>query len=199
MEYNERLMSDALQGSKDALKELKSNAGAGSAEAQYYLAMYHAKVSGGEHDPDYQYWMKKAIDNGYETGIIRTELVDSWHVSNEKKKSVSSYRKHNIWFYFGLEGRVNRSFYVLSTIVYFVLSTTLSGYIKELSQSESNGFVVIVLAVLCLTLSVLWIALSVKRLHDLNCSGWLIFVPLVQLWLFCAKGSNEENDYGEPM
>lgn len=62
MKYNERLLHEALEGNKDSFKELKFNAGAGDAEAQYYYAQYYAKVS----DEDFRYWIRKAIvENKY--------------------------------------------------------------------------------------------------------------------------------------
>ena len=80
MEYNEKLMNEALQGSKSSLKELKSNAGSGSAEAQYYLALYYSKGEKGELDPNCQYWIEKAIDNGYVPGngvAMTQEQIDA--------------------------------------------------------------------------------------------------------------------------
>ena len=59
MEYNERLMNEAIQGDDDSLKELKFNASSGDSRAQYYLAMYYAKICGHLHDPDYWYWKEK--------------------------------------------------------------------------------------------------------------------------------------------
>ena len=41
MNNYEQLMQEASQGNKKAYKELYSYAGSGSAEAQYYLALYY--------------------------------------------------------------------------------------------------------------------------------------------------------------
>ena len=46
--------------------------------------------------------------------------------------------------------------------------------------------------------------LAVRRLHDLNASGWFVlisFIPFGQLlilWLMFKKGTDGVNDYGEP-
>lgn len=69
MIYNERLMYESLQGNEDSFDELKFNAGSGDCEAQYYLAMYYAKMCGHQHDPDYHYWLEKSKENGYVPGI----------------------------------------------------------------------------------------------------------------------------------
>ena len=57
MGYNERLMTESLKGDDDSLEELKFNAGAGDCEAQYFLAMYYARVCGHLHDPNYHHWL----------------------------------------------------------------------------------------------------------------------------------------------
>lgn len=50
-----------------------------------------------------------------------------------------------------------------------------------------------------------FIVIIIKRLHDLNQSGWLsllVLLPLINIlfliYLFCVKSSNEANQYGLP-
>jgi TPR repeat protein len=74
MEYNERLMNEALHGNDDSFEELKYNAGAGDCEAQYFLAMYYAKISGHLHDSDYHYWLEKSKANGYVPGVGKPQM-----------------------------------------------------------------------------------------------------------------------------
>ena len=73
MGYNENLMNKALHGDKGSLEELKSNAGSGDCEAQYFLAMYYARVCGHLHDPNYHYWLEKSKENGYVPGVGDTK------------------------------------------------------------------------------------------------------------------------------
>ena len=65
MNSYEQLMQAASQGDKKAFKDLYSYAGSGSAEAQYYLALYYKEKDSGP-DSDYAYWMNKAKKNGYD-------------------------------------------------------------------------------------------------------------------------------------
>ena len=84
MGYNENLLNKAIVGDKNAFKELQSNAGSGDAEAQYYLAQYYVSRKNGE--SDYQYWLKKAVENGYvatNNDLAALNLI-------EKEESVSS-------------------------------------------------------------------------------------------------------------
>ena len=77
MSNYEELMQEASQGNKIAFKELYSYAGAGIAEAQYYLALYYKAVKGCAPDSDYAYWMNKARDNGYEAAMAEPVADDS--------------------------------------------------------------------------------------------------------------------------
>jgi hypothetical protein len=54
MNSYEQLMQAASQGDKKAFKDLYSYAGSGSAEAQYYLALYYKEKDSGP-DSDYAY------------------------------------------------------------------------------------------------------------------------------------------------
>lgn len=41
------------------------------------------------------------------------------------------------------------------------------------------------------------LAVSVRRLHDVNKSGWFYLVPFYNLYLLCIDGTRGENAYGE--
>ena len=73
MGINERLMTESLKGDEDSLDELKYNAGSGDCEAQYFLAMYYARVCGHLHDSNYHYWLEKSKENGYVPGVGDTK------------------------------------------------------------------------------------------------------------------------------
>ena len=63
MDYNKRLLNEALAGNRGSLKELEANAASGSSDAQFCLAQFHACRKEGE-DSLSLYWMKKAASNG---------------------------------------------------------------------------------------------------------------------------------------
>lgn len=42
------------------------------------------------------------------------------------------------------------------------------------------------------------LAVAVRRMHDINKSGWWILVPYVSLFLFLKKSDEGVNDYGGP-
>jgi uncharacterized membrane protein YhaH (DUF805 family) len=105
-----------------------------------------------------------------------------------------------------LKGRINRRNYILGLVYSFVLFF-LSVYIISLivPAGTSNPIIEIPIFII-LTFPLLFnISLSVRRSHDLNKSGYFVFlfvIPLVNLfaylYLFLSKGIDEKNTYGEP-
>lgn len=119
--------------------------------------------------------------------------------------------------YFNFKGRTSRAefwwaalgIFLLSFIVYFIAglifgipdqNTTIEST-EALKAYFSNGFVIISI-ILALLLIIPSISISVRRLHDINKSGWwylITFVPYVGglvLFIFCLLPSvNKDNKY----
>jgi uncharacterized membrane protein YhaH (DUF805 family) len=113
---------------------------------------------------------------------------------------------YNLFFkkLFSLNGRSNRKEYIarllLTTLVFVAGSYTVN------EINNINIFALLYLAVIFISSTVLmlqYFPLSVRRLHDLNTSGWyvfLTFVPFCQvfiLWLMCKEGTEGTNNYGK--
>ncbi len=65
--------------------------------------------------------------------------------------------------------------------------------------------IILIIFVFLIALWVFFWSLLIRRLHDLNHSGWfalLYFIPfanlILLLYLFCARGDAGPNTYGEP-
>ncbi len=118
---------------------------------------------------------------------------------------------------FSIHGRFNRMSYLggygliyLITIVgYFILASFLGSF--QLSSnlfnfefySSLSGLSALVVWAFWLFLIYLNVVLVVRRLHDLNKSGWmglLLFIPVVQfffmIYLLLASGTAGPNQYG---
>ena len=103
--------------------------------------------------------------------------------------------------YAKFEGRANRPQYW-----YFVLTQFLAFFILELLCVIPFVNIIAFLALLVLGLGLIvpGIAVSVRRLHDTNKSGWwllLCFVPFVGaivllVWM-CSEGTKGANKYGD--
>lgn len=107
---------------------------------------------------------------------------------------------------FAFKGRASRKEYIYK-ILFFIFFLSLNTEISRYNPRPTPPY----LAILSLLLSLLLIIytlqyfpLAVRRLHDLNSSGWFVlisFAPFGQLlilWLMFKKGTEGVNDYGEP-
>lgn len=97
--------------------------------------------------------------------------------------------------YFSYEGRLNRKRYFLRSLALWLVCVFLGSILAVLFAPI--GFVA---AAILLISSVM---LSIRRLHDLNKSGWFVlisFIPVIGffwgLYLLFAKGTAGDNDYG---
>ena len=105
------------------------------------------------------------------------------------------------------EGRLNRKPYIIRSVVLWVVMYTI--YLVMQSYMGDDGMPIA--NFLILPLLIVAIALTVRRLHDLNFSGWWAFLLLVfsvhQIAqyivllmlsiLFVIKGSEGTNLYGK--
>jgi uncharacterized membrane protein YhaH (DUF805 family) len=114
---------------------------------------------------------------------------------------------YNLFFkrFLTFKGRSSRKEYIARFLLtIFIL--LLGAYTIDQCVNASLFVVLYVLgmAVLIDILIFQYFPLSVRRLHDLNESGWyvlLTFVPFCQffiLWLMFRKGTEGANKYGEP-
>jgi len=103
-------------------------------------------------------------------------------------------------FLFGFTGRISRSSFVKTFVVYILIILVLVG-IKYISLEDptSDLSITIGYAFRIARIFVYWffIAQCVKRCHDIGKSGWWMLIPLYFIWLLFAKGDEYENEYGE--
>lgn len=96
---------------------------------------------------------------------------------------------------FSFNGRIRRTEYGLSLIVYFFvyLIVYFIILISIFAKAESGPIVVIILFIPMLWF--LW-AQGAKRCHDLDRSGWYQIIPFYFLWLLFQDSEPGENQYG---
>lgn len=109
--------------------------------------------------------------------------------------------------FFTTKGRGSRKEYAIkffaTCFIFFI-----ANYTRDYAD-KSNDFLAILYMlaiVLLMYISLIqYFLLAIRRLHDLNASGWyvlLTFVPFGQfliLWLMFKKGTVGSNKYGEPL
>ena len=100
--------------------------------------------------------------------------------------------------YATFQGRAARSEYWFFTLFMFITSM-----IASVIAGASLGVLSVLPMVLLIGLFVPSIAVSVRRLHDLDKSGWwilIILIPLigglVLLWWSCKRGTEGQNMFG---
>ena len=89
---------------------------------------------------------------------------------------------------FSFEGRIRRTEYGLSQIIYFILLIIVGTSIEEGASIMGIFYI-----------PLLWFtwAQGAKRCHDRGNSGWFQIIPFYPLWMLFAEGDAGENEYGE--
>ena len=119
--------------------------------------------------------------------------------NNEKQKAetlVSNQNKSQIPNYFLPNGRIGRINWLMRNTINSIVFFTFT-YLFTLILPKELGLIVVI-PYLCY----LYICLitSIKRLHDLNVTGWIvpiILLPLVWLFLLILSGTKGGNKFGE--
>ena len=102
-------------------------------------------------------------------------------------------------YYFGVlkkyavfNGRARRKEYWLFFLFNFIITFILGA----IDGSWSTGHAKTLSVIYCLAVLIPGIAVGVRRMHDINNSGWLILIPFFNLILFCTEGTKGANRYG---
>jgi len=87
-------------------------------------------------------------------------------------------------------GRARRAeywqFFLINLIISFVL-----GFIDGAIKTQFLGTIWSLITLLPS------LAVAVRRMHDVNKSGWFILIPIYNLILACTEGTAGTNEYGE--
>ena len=104
-----------------------------------------------------------------------------------------------------LQGRSSRKEYIARLLLTTTVFLTGAYTIDSVPNSGFFALVYRLSLLFCaITMFFQYIPLAVRRLHDLNSSGWYVlitFLPFGQLlilWLMFKKGTLGPNKYGEP-
>lgn len=90
---------------------------------------------------------------------------------------------------FSFEGRIRRTEYGISYIIYLVVYIFV--YASILQGSGGGVFGIILIPAIWFLL-----AQGAKRCHDLDRNGWYQIIPFYFLWLLFQDGEPGENQYG---
>lgn len=105
------------------------------------------------------------------------------------------------------QGRLNRlpyiKYVVVLTIISFILNFIATSVAALLTGNAEGTLAHILSVVVTLPLSVGSIMIAIRRLHDLNRSGWFllaVIIPILNvilgIYMLCFKGTDGANKYG---
>ena len=124
----------------------------------------------------------------------------------------------NVKLYRSMQGRIGRQTYLLANGVLLAISLITFLIYYGLSSifyfDSAVGFVFMFISVIVFVIAIAaHLNLVTKRFHDLNLSGWVVFITvvigaalslvgivlviLVELWLMFRKGTNGANKFGD--
>lgn len=93
--------------------------------------------------------------------------------------------------YADFKGRTRRKEYWYFVLFYMII------YIVLLAAATVVPLLGIAALVFILAMLVPSLAVAVRRMHDVDKSGWYIFIPIYSLILACTEGTPGSNQYGE--
>ncbi|MCC2547391.1 DUF805 domain-containing protein [Hymenobacter sp. BT175] len=114
------------------------------------------------------------------------------------------YFLHALRNYANFNGRARRKEYWMFTLfnIVFSIAVAIADQVLNLG-SESFGYGILSI-IYSLAMIIPGLAVAVRRLHDVNKSGWFLFIALIPIiggiWLlilFCTEGTHGSNQYGE--
>lgn len=103
---------------------------------------------------------------------------------------------------FSLKGRIRRSEYGLSVILYSVLAVILQIIMAGMASSAPSDksaapFLFMVLLIPYIMLWWFMVAQGAKRCHDMGHSGWYQLIPFYGLLMLFMNGDKGTNEYGD--
>ena len=103
--------------------------------------------------------------------------------------------------FFNIKGRINRKSFILRWLLSFGIFVIFTfsyylGFLEILGIRIFYFFETIYFYILPLFISIFNLIQGVKRMHDVNKSGWYFFIPLYNIYLTFSAGTKGNNDYG---
>ena len=108
---------------------------------------------------------------------------------------LAPYKKYAVF-----SGRTSRKEFWLSILFYYILFFILifvDIFLGTFNKESSFGLLSAIFAIGSI---IPWVSITVRRLHDINKSGWwypLSLIPIVNIWLLSKKGDLEDNRFGK--
>jgi uncharacterized membrane protein YhaH (DUF805 family) len=92
--------------------------------------------------------------------------------------------------YADFDGRASRSEYWYFTLFYLLISIVVSLVAKSTKLPMLEW-------ILTLGMFIPSLSVGVRRMHDIEKSGWYSLIPFYNFYLSCIEGTKGDNKYGE--
>jgi len=94
---------------------------------------------------------------------------------------------------FSFDGRIRRTEYGISLIIYYVIAITFQITVSEEITNQNVASLIFLFFI-----PFVWIMLAqgAKRCHDRGNSGWYQLIPFYMLWMLFADSEIGRNQYG---
>ena len=107
---------------------------------------------------------------------------------------------------FTSDGRISRGEYIkkfLFLLVSIIPLLIIFVFLIDFLGDFVEGILTLLFGIIMVFINISYLMLSIRRLHDLNKSGWLILIAIVPLidialfiYLLACQGTHGNNDYG---
>ncbi len=97
--------------------------------------------------------------------------------------------------YAAFSGRASRKEYWMFFLFNMLIIIALSFIDVIVDPNTENG---LFSSIYQLAVMIPWLAVAVRRMHDVNKNGWFIFIPIYNLILTITEGDAYNNEYGPP-
>jgi len=148
-----------------------------------------------------QDWLDKLCDQLLGKGSL-LDAIDTKIKTKEEKIIIKErqIKKMNYYFevfkkYAVFDGRARRKEYWMFFLFNFLILLALSiiGKIADINSEDGWNFLN---GIYWLATVIPLIAVGVRRMHDVNKSGWYLLIPIYNLILACTDGTRGNNEYG---
>ncbi len=135
-----------------------------------------------------------------------SEILSSSVQTERQTTQVDSKKKQGMFSNpFSFKGRIRRTEFAISLIIYYIFNYLLGGMMGSLlkyayADAYADAYVAVIgLLMLIFMIPLYWFlwAQSAKRCHDRGNSGWFQLIPFYILWLIFAGSQPGSNKYGD--
>lgn len=106
------------------------------------------------------------------------------------------YKKVVLENYANFDGRARRREYWMFILVNFIISIILQIIDKMTGLTFGVAEMGILRLIYTLVVMIPGIAVGVRRMHDIDKSGWYVLIPIYNIVLFATEGEKGSNQYG---